>query len=149
MPWSKPAARMQEMIEATRAIWACWNEGEKLDFRGEFYELKPDAEHLCRNLIYPVPDPKFPFLGVHFTRMIHGGVECGPNAVLAFARRPNELRWSKLKPRARQLEARYGLEFADMLEGIRETGELSEETAEKVGRILKEFKAVFAKKNAG
>ena len=40
----------------------------------------------CRNLIYPVPDPNFPFLGVHFTRMIDGGVECGPNAVLAFAR---------------------------------------------------------------
>jgi (S)-2-hydroxyglutarate dehydrogenase len=55
-------------------------------FRGEYYELKPEAHHLCRALIYPVPDPKFPFLGVHFTRMIHGGVECGPNAVLAFAR---------------------------------------------------------------
>jgi (S)-2-hydroxyglutarate dehydrogenase len=55
-------------------------------FRGEYYELKPDARHLCRNLIYPVPDPAFPFLGVHFTRMVHGGVECGPNAVLAFAR---------------------------------------------------------------
>ncbi|MCA9141641.1 MAG: L-2-hydroxyglutarate oxidase [Planctomycetaceae bacterium] len=57
-----------------------------LPFRGEFYELKPDSQHLCRNLIYPVPDPSFPFLGVHFTRMIDGGVECGPNAVLAFAR---------------------------------------------------------------
>lgn len=55
-------------------------------FRGEYYELKPDVEHLCRNLIYPVPNPNFPFLGVHFTRMIEGGVECGPNAVLAFAR---------------------------------------------------------------
>lgn len=55
-------------------------------FRGEYYELNPDVQHLCRNLIYPVPDPKFPFLGVHFTRLIHGGVECGPNAVLAFAR---------------------------------------------------------------
>ena len=55
-------------------------------FRGEYYELKPDAFHLCRNLIYPVPDPSFPFLGVHFTRMIDGTVECGPNAVLAFAR---------------------------------------------------------------
>lgn len=55
-------------------------------FRGEYYELKPEAEHLCRTLIYPVPDPQFPFLGVHFTRMIHGGVECGPNAVLALAR---------------------------------------------------------------
>ncbi len=65
--------------------------GEKLDsqilpFRGEYYELKPEMEHLCRNLIYPVPNPNFPFLGVHFTRMIDGGVECGPNAVLAFAR---------------------------------------------------------------
>lgn len=55
-------------------------------FRGEYFELKPEAAHLCRNLIYPTPDPAFPFLGVHFTRMVHGGVECGPNAVLAFAR---------------------------------------------------------------
>jgi L-2-hydroxyglutarate oxidase len=55
-------------------------------FRGEYFEVKPEAQHLCRNLIYPVPDPSFPFLGVHFTRMIEGGVECGPNAVLAFAR---------------------------------------------------------------
>ncbi|MEX2175359.1 MAG: L-2-hydroxyglutarate oxidase [Pirellulaceae bacterium] len=55
-------------------------------FRGEYFELVPAARHLCRNLIYPVPDPSFPFLGVHFTRMIEGGVECGPNAVLAFAR---------------------------------------------------------------
>jgi L-2-hydroxyglutarate oxidase LhgO len=55
-------------------------------FRGEFYKLRPEAEYLCRGLIYPVPDPRFPFLGVHFTRLIHGGVECGPNAVLAFAR---------------------------------------------------------------
>lgn len=57
-----------------------------IPFRGEYFELKPEAEHLCRTLIYPVPDPNFPFLGVHFTRMIQGGVECGPNAVLAFAR---------------------------------------------------------------
>jgi L-2-hydroxyglutarate oxidase LhgO len=57
-----------------------------LPFRGEYYELKQEAQHLCRNLIYPVPDPNFPFLGVHFTRMIEGGIECGPNAVLAFAR---------------------------------------------------------------
>jgi len=55
-------------------------------FRGEYYELEPNSESLCRNLIYPVPDPSFPFLGVHFTRMIDGGVECGPNAVLALAR---------------------------------------------------------------
>lgn len=55
-------------------------------FRGEYFELQPDAQHLCRSLIYPVPDPRFPFLGVHFTRMVHGGVECGPNAVFALAR---------------------------------------------------------------
>ncbi len=57
-----------------------------LPFRGEYFELKPAATSLCRNLIYPVPDPQFPFLGVHFTRMALGGVECGPNAVLALAR---------------------------------------------------------------
>jgi (S)-2-hydroxyglutarate dehydrogenase len=55
-------------------------------FRGEYFELVPQKRHLCRNLIYPVPDPAFPFLGVHFTRRIGGGVECGPNAVLALAR---------------------------------------------------------------
>ncbi len=55
-------------------------------FRGEYYALKPKARSLCRHLIYPVPDPAFPFLGVHFTRMIDGRVECGPSAVLAFAR---------------------------------------------------------------
>ncbi|MEM1213320.1 MAG: L-2-hydroxyglutarate oxidase [Planctomycetota bacterium] len=55
-------------------------------FRGEYFELTAEAEHLCRGLIYPVPDPAFPFLGVHFTRMVGGGVECGPNAVLAWGR---------------------------------------------------------------
>ncbi|GAB4251134.1 MAG: L-2-hydroxyglutarate oxidase [Ekhidna sp.] len=55
-------------------------------FRGEYYQIKPEKEHLVKNLIYPVPDPNFPFLGVHFTRMIGGGIEAGPNAVLAFAR---------------------------------------------------------------
>jgi L-2-hydroxyglutarate oxidase len=55
-------------------------------FRGEYYHLKPSARQLVKNLIYPVPNPQFPFLGVHFTRMIQGGVEAGPNAVLAFAR---------------------------------------------------------------
>ncbi len=55
-------------------------------FRGEYYKLSADRQGLVRNLIYPVPDPRFPFLGVHFTRLIHGGVEAGPNAVLAFAR---------------------------------------------------------------
>ena len=57
-----------------------------IPFKGEYFELKEDAKHLCKNLIYPVPDPGFPFLGVHFTRMIDGTVECGPNAVLAFGR---------------------------------------------------------------
>jgi L-2-hydroxyglutarate oxidase len=57
-----------------------------IPIRGEYYILTPEARQFVRNLIYPVPDPAFPFLGVHFTRMIDGGVECGPNAVLAFAR---------------------------------------------------------------
>lgn len=57
-----------------------------IPFRGEYYKLRPEKAHLVKNLIYPVPDPKFPFLGVHFTRMIKGGVEAGPNAVLAFKR---------------------------------------------------------------
>lgn len=55
-------------------------------FRGEYYELLPASRHLVRNLIYPVADPRFPFLGVHFTRRISGGIEAGPNAVLAFKR---------------------------------------------------------------
>jgi len=55
-------------------------------FRGEYYKIKAARQHLVRNLIYPVPDPQFPFLGVHFTRLIQGGIEAGPNAVLAFAR---------------------------------------------------------------
>ncbi len=55
-------------------------------FRGDYYTLKPNARHLVRGLIYPVPDPRFPFLGVHFTRRIDGEVLAGPNAVLAFAR---------------------------------------------------------------
>ncbi len=57
-----------------------------IPFRGEYYEISPEKEHLVHNLVYPVPDPRFPFLGVHFTRMIHGGIEAGPNAVLAFRR---------------------------------------------------------------
>jgi L-2-hydroxyglutarate oxidase len=64
---------------------------EKIDtriipFRGEYFMLKPEKRNLIKNLIYPVPDPNFPFLGVHFTRMIDGGVEAGPNAVFAFKR---------------------------------------------------------------
>lgn len=63
-----------------------------IPFRGEYYRLRPERAGLVRNLVYPVPDPKFPFLGVHFTRLIQGGVEAGPNAVLAFAREGYRLR---------------------------------------------------------
>ncbi len=63
-----------------------------IPFRGEYYELNKEKEFLVKNLIYPVPNPDFPFLGVHFTRMIYGGVEAGPNAVLAF-RREGYKRW--------------------------------------------------------
>ncbi len=84
-------------------------------FRGEYYELVPSSAGLCRNLIYPVPDPAFPFLGVHFTRMIGGGVECGPNAVLALARdgyrwrdiRPSDLAETLLFPGFRKLAAKH------------------------------------------
>ncbi len=57
-----------------------------IPFRGEYYKLKEEKKFLVNSLIYPVPDPAFPFLGVHFTRMIHGEVECGPNAVFSFKR---------------------------------------------------------------
>jgi L-2-hydroxyglutarate oxidase len=68
-----------------------------IPFRGEYYQIKKTRQHLVRHLIYPVPDPKFPFLGVHFTRLIHGGIEAGPNAVLAFAR--EGYRWSTINVR--------------------------------------------------
>ncbi len=55
-------------------------------FRGEYYELRPESRHLVKNLIYPVPNPDFPFLGVHYTRMTDGNIHCGPNAVLALKR---------------------------------------------------------------
>lgn len=61
-------------------------------FRGEYYQIKPQRSFVVKNLIYPVPDPRFPFLGVHFTRMIDGKVEAGPNAVLAWAREGYEKR---------------------------------------------------------
>lgn len=57
-----------------------------IPFRGEYYEVVPEKQYLVKNLVYPVPDVRFPFLGVHFTRMVHGGVEAGPNAVLALKR---------------------------------------------------------------
>ncbi|WP_242511431.1 L-2-hydroxyglutarate oxidase [Pengzhenrongella frigida] len=66
-------------------------------FRGEYFELTPEASTLVNGLIYPVPDPRFPFLGVHLTRMIHGGVHAGPNAVLALAR--EGYRWREVNAR--------------------------------------------------
>ncbi|MDR7419879.1 MAG: L-2-hydroxyglutarate oxidase [Armatimonadota bacterium] len=65
-------------------------------FRGEYYMLRPERRDLVRGLIYPVPDPEFPFLGVHFTRTVHGDVEAGPNAVLAFAREGYS--WRRVRP---------------------------------------------------
>jgi len=59
---------------------------EIIPFRGEYYEIRPERRSLVKNLIYPVPDPRFPFLGVHFTRRVNGSVEAGPNALLAFRR---------------------------------------------------------------
>lgn len=71
--------RVSELAGEKRAV-------RIVPFRGEYYKLKPARQHLVKHLIYPVPDPQFPFLGVHFTRLIEGGVEAGPNAVLAFKR---------------------------------------------------------------
>ena len=74
-----------------------------IPFKGEYFELTDDSKHLCKNLIYPVPDPEFPFLGVHFTRMIDNSVECGPNAVLAFGR---------------EAYGKFDLNLKDLLESI-------------------------------
>jgi L-2-hydroxyglutarate oxidase len=86
-----------------------------IPFRGEYYKLKKEKEYLVKNLIYPVPDPNFPFLGVHFTRMAKGGVEAGPNAVLAFQREGykksdiniSELTESLMWPGFRKVAAKY------------------------------------------
>ena len=78
-----------------------------IPFKGEYFELKENAKHLCKNLIYPVPDPAFPFLGVHFTRMIDGAVECGPNAVLAFGR---------------EAYGKFDLNLKDLLESVTNPG---------------------------
>jgi len=79
-------AKMCEVYSDTEKPAKIKLDAQIIPFRGDYFVLKPRAVGLCRNLIYPVPDPAFPFLGVHFTRMIGGGVECGPSAVLAFAR---------------------------------------------------------------
>lgn len=68
------------------ALLGCADVPPIIPFRGDYFKLRPGSEHFVRNLIYPVPDPAFPFLGVHFTRLINGGVECGPSAVLALKR---------------------------------------------------------------
>jgi L-2-hydroxyglutarate oxidase len=73
------------------------NEAKIIPFRGEYYQIKKERQFLVRHLIYPVPDPKFPFLGVHFTRLVKGGIEAGPNAVLAFAR--EGYRWTDINVR--------------------------------------------------
>ncbi len=86
-----------------------------IPFRGEYYKLAKEKEYLVKNLIYPVPDPAFPFLGVHFTRMMKGGIEAGPNAVLAFARegykksiiKPGELLESLMWPGFQKVAAKY------------------------------------------
>lgn len=75
-------------------------------FRGEYFELHETARTLCRNLIYPVPDPNFPFLGVHFTRMVSGDVECGPNAVFALAREGYS--WGNIRLGELSQSLRYG-----------------------------------------
>jgi L-2-hydroxyglutarate oxidase len=67
-----------------------------IPFRGEYYIVRPERRDLVRGLIYPVPDPEFPFLGVHLTRTVHGDVEAGPNAVLAFAREGYS--WTRVRP---------------------------------------------------
>jgi (S)-2-hydroxyglutarate dehydrogenase len=92
-----------------------------LPFRGEYYELKKEKQYLVKNLIYPVPNPNFPFLGVHFTRMIHGGIEAGPNAVLAFKREGynrkdfniKELGATLLHPGFRKIAVKYWREGLD------------------------------------
>lgn len=80
---------LQSDLIAKKARGATQNhdlEHRIIPFRGEYYKIAPARQYLVKNLIYPVPDPTFPFLGVHFTRMAKGGVEAGPNAVLAYAR---------------------------------------------------------------
>lgn len=87
-----------------------------IPFRGEYYKIKDEKKHLVKHLIYPVPDPNFPFLGVHFTRMIDGNIEAGPNAVLAFKKEGynffdfnfSETMQTMLWPGFRKIVAKYG-----------------------------------------
>jgi L-2-hydroxyglutarate oxidase LhgO len=75
-------------------------------FRGEYYMIRPERRELVRSLIYPVPDPEFPFLGVHFTNTVHGDVEAGPNAVMAFAREGYDLKTVNVRELAETLAYR-------------------------------------------
>lgn len=87
-----------------------------IPFRGEYYKIKDEKKHLVKHLIYPVPDPNFPFLGVHFTRMIDGNIEAGPNAVLAFKKEGyrffdfnlEETMQTLMWPGFRKIVAKYG-----------------------------------------
>lgn len=91
-------------------------------FRGDYYELTPKAQHKVKNLIYPVPNPDFPFLGVHFTRMTNGEIECGPNAVFTFKREGYEKTDFSLKDTADALSymGTWKLFFNNMSFGINE-----------------------------
>jgi L-2-hydroxyglutarate oxidase len=101
-----------------------------IPFRGEYYELKPEKRYLVKNLIYPVPNPNFPFLGVHFTRMIDGSVHAGPNAVLSFKREGyqktdfdlRDLAESLTYPGLWKLAAQYGaIGMAEMIRSWSQT----------------------------
>jgi L-2-hydroxyglutarate oxidase LhgO len=94
-----PANSWQAEVTAAYVLTACGLHSDKvaelttpdndvkiIPFRGDYYLLRPDKRHMVKSMIYPVPDPSFPFLGVHFTRLLSGEVKAGPNAVLAFAR---------------------------------------------------------------
>ena len=82
----RPAIRLDRQNDGRTPIKTANRRHRIIPFRGEYYKIAPERQFLVKNLIYPVPDPTFPFLGVHFTRMAKGGVEAGPNAVLAYAR---------------------------------------------------------------
>lgn len=91
-------------------------------FRGDYYELTPEAKHKVKNLIYPVPNPAFPFLGVHFTRMTNGDIECGPNAVFTFKREgygKTDFNWKDTRD-ALGYKGTWSLFFQNMSFGINE-----------------------------
>ena len=109
---SDRVARMDEVDPGARIV----------PFRGEYYELKPERRYLVKHLIYPVPNPSFPFLGVHFTRMTDGNIHCGPNAVLAMAREGYS--WKNFNPRDLFETLTYGgflkLAYRNLGEGLKE-----------------------------